>query len=152
MACDLSICTEDSKFGQTGPMIGGTPIQYGNQVLPLFVGERKAKEIVFLCRQYNAQEALQMGLVNKVVPKDKLWEEVYAWCDEIIAKHPQAIQLTKVNMNFLSDLVTNCVTHSDLTDAYIMASDETKERHKAWVERRSYKGATVRRSKEGDVK
>jgi len=147
MACDLSIATEDSKFGQTGPLIGGTPIQYGNQCYPLFVGERKAKEIVFLCRQYTAQEALQMGLVNKVVPKDKLWDEVYEWCDEIIGKHPQAIHLTKVNINTLSDLVTNSVTLSDLTDAYVMASEETQERVKAWLARKDYKGSSVRRTK-----
>ncbi len=148
MACDLSIASEDSRFGQTGPLIGGTPIQFGNQLFPLFVGERKAKEIVFLCRQYSAQEALEMGLVNKVVPKDKLWDEVYDWCDEIIAKHPEAISLSKMNINYLSDLVTNCVTHSDLTVSYVMTSEETRDRVKAWKERGSYQGKTVRRSKE----
>ena len=97
--CDLSIASENAVFGQAGPMVGSFDAGMGCVDLMLVVGEKKAKEIWYLCRKYTAKEALEMGLVNQVVPADKLEEEVDKWCDEILEKSPGAIAGVKASFN-----------------------------------------------------
>lgn len=97
--CDLSIASENAIFGQTGPRVGSVDPGFGTAYLARVVGEKKAREIWYLCRQYSAQEALQMGLVNKVVPADQLEAEVEAWCQEILAKSPTSLKIAKYSFN-----------------------------------------------------
>ncbi len=100
--CDLSIASETARLGQAGPMVGSYDSAYGAAYLTRVVGEKKAREIWYLCRQYTAKEALEMGLVNAVVPPDKLEEEVDKWCDEILTKSPGAIRGLKFAFNTIS--------------------------------------------------
>ena len=97
--CDLSIASENAVFGQVGPVVGSFDPGVGVIDLAMVVGEKKAREIWYLCRRYTAKEALEMGLVNKVVPADKLEEEVDKWCDEILEKSPGAIAGIKACFN-----------------------------------------------------
>jgi len=97
--CDLSIASENAVFGQVGPLVGSFDPGLGVIDLMIAVGEKKAREIWYLCRRYTAQQALDMGLVNKVVPADKLEEETAKWCDEILYKSPGAIAGVKACFN-----------------------------------------------------
>lgn len=97
--CDLTICSERSIFGQTGPRVGSYDVGWGTTYLSRVVGPKKAREIWFLCRQYSAQQALEMGLVNRVVQHDELRGEVEQWCREILAKSPTAIAAIKASFN-----------------------------------------------------
>jgi naphthoate synthase/2-ketocyclohexanecarboxyl-CoA hydrolase len=109
--CDLTISGESGRFGQAGPKIGSAPLWWGCQLLPLTVGEKKAREILYLTRQYSAEEALQMGLVNKVVPDDALDAEVDAWCEQILRRSPQGLRLAKIAMNASTDQLYGAVQH-----------------------------------------
>ncbi|MEW6034012.1 MAG: enoyl-CoA hydratase-related protein [Chloroflexota bacterium] len=100
--CDLSIASETASFGQAGPKVGSFDGGYGCAYLTRLVGEKKAREIWYLCRRYSAKEALEMGLVNAVVPPDKLEEEADKWCDEILEKSPGAIRALKEAFNMMS--------------------------------------------------
>ncbi|TAL10481.1 MAG: 1,4-dihydroxy-2-naphthoyl-CoA synthase, partial [Porticoccaceae bacterium] len=93
--CDLTIAGESAQFGQVGPKMGSVDPGFGTAYLTHVVGEKKAREIWYLCRRYSAQEALAMGLVNKVVPDDQLDAEVAAWCAEIVERSPTAIAIAK---------------------------------------------------------
>ena len=97
--CDLSIASETAKFGQAGPKVGSVDPGWGTAFLARTVGEKKAREIWYLCRVYTAEQALDMGLVNKVVPAEKLTEEVQSWCDELLEKSPTALKLAKQSFN-----------------------------------------------------
>lgn len=97
--CDLTIASENAKFGQAGPRVGSFDAGFGVSYLARIVGEKKAREIWYLCRQYTAQEALDMGLVNKVVPQEKLEEEVGLWCQEILSLSPTALRFCKLAFN-----------------------------------------------------
>jgi 2-ketocyclohexanecarboxyl-CoA hydrolase len=97
--CDLTIASDNAIFGQVGPAMGSVDPGFGTAYLARLVGEKKAREIWYLCRRYSAQEALEMGLVNAVVPFDKLDEEVDAWCQEIMAKSPTALAIAKRSFN-----------------------------------------------------
>lgn len=97
--CDMTIAGEKAVFGQVGPKVGSVDPGYGTAFLARVVGEKKAREIWYMCRRYSAQEALEMGLVNKVVPNDQLDAEVEAWCAEIMEKSPTAIGLAKRSFN-----------------------------------------------------
>ena len=99
MMCDLTIAAENAIFGQTGPKVGSFDGGYGASYMARIVGQKKAREIWFLCRQYNAQEALAMGLVNKVVPLAKLEAETVQWCREILVNSPIAIRCLKAALN-----------------------------------------------------
>jgi dihydroxynaphthoic acid synthetase len=100
--CDLSIASETAQVGQAGPMVGSFDAAFGAAYLTRVVGEKKAREIWYLCRRYTAKEALEMGLVNAVVPADKLEEEVDNWCDEILAKSPGTIRSLKAAFGSMS--------------------------------------------------
>ena len=99
LLCDLTIAADNAKFGQTGPKVGSFDGGYGASYMARVVGQKKAREIWFLCRLYNAKQALQMGLVNAVVPYKKLEDETIAWCREILANSPMAIRCLKAALN-----------------------------------------------------
>jgi len=99
VVCDLTIAADNAVFGQTGPIVGSFDGGFGSSYLARIVGQKKAREIWYLCRQYSAQEALDMGLVNKVVPVDRLEAEGWEWAQEILDKSPLAIRLLKSAMN-----------------------------------------------------
>ena len=101
--CDLSIAADTAIFGQTGPRVGSVDPGFGTAYLARVIGEKKAREIWYLCRQYNAAEALAMGLVNKVVPATELRAEVETWCAELLAKSPTALRIAKQSFNADSD-------------------------------------------------
>ena len=109
--CDLTITGESGRFGQAGPKIGSAPLWWGCQLLPATVGEKKAREILYLTRQYTAEEALQMGLVNKVVPDADLDAEVDGWCDQILRRSPQGLRLAKIALNAQTDQLYGAVQH-----------------------------------------
>ena len=134
--CDITIATDRSKFGQTGPRVGSVPVWGALQLLPRIVGEKKAREIVFLCKQYDAHEAERMGLVNKVVAPDKLWDEVNEWCQSILDKSPQAIRLAKLGMNFESDQLFPSVTLNSEWLAQMYGNEENMEGINAFNEKR----------------
>jgi len=97
--CDITLAADTARFGQTGPRVGSFDAGYGSAYLARVVGEKKAREIWYFCRQYTAQEALEMGLVNKVVPADKLMEEAEAWAKELLQKSPTALKFLKYSFN-----------------------------------------------------
>lgn len=99
LVCDLTIAAENAVFGQTGPKVGSFDGGFGASYMARIVGQKKAREIWYLCRQYNAQEALQMGLVNKVVPLEDLEAETVQWCREILEKSPLALRCLKASFN-----------------------------------------------------
>ncbi|MCK5852943.1 1,4-dihydroxy-2-naphthoyl-CoA synthase [bacterium] len=136
LICDLTIAADNAIFGQTGPKVGSFDGGYGSSYLARIVGQKKAREIWFLCRQYNAQQALDMGLINTVVSLDKLEEETVQWCREILANSPLAIRVLKSAMNAdcdgqagLQELAGNA------TMLYYM-SDEGQEGRNAFLEKR----------------
>jgi 2-ketocyclohexanecarboxyl-CoA hydrolase len=136
VVCDLSIASDKAVFGQVGPKVGSVDPGYGTAYLSRLVGEKKAREIWFLCRRYNAQEALTMGLVNKVVPPDKLAEEVQAWCKEILSMSPTALRIAKSSFNADSDQISGieAVGYAAL-DLY-WNTEESLEGGRAFVEKR----------------
>ncbi len=99
MVCDLTIAADNARFGQTGPRVGSFDGGYGASYMARIVGQKKAREIWFLCRQYNARQALEMGLVNTVVPLDRLEQETLQWCREMLANSPMALRCLKAAMN-----------------------------------------------------
>ncbi|PVZ68243.1 1,4-dihydroxy-2-naphthoyl-CoA synthase [Pelagibaculum spongiae] len=99
MVCDLTIAAENARFGQTGPKVGSFDGGFGASYMARLVGQKKAREIWFLCRQYDAQEALDMGLINTVVPLEKLEQETVTWCREILQNSPMALRCLKAALN-----------------------------------------------------
>jgi 2-ketocyclohexanecarboxyl-CoA hydrolase len=97
--CDLTIAADHARFGQVGPKVGSVDPGFGTAYLARVVGQKKAREIWYLCRQYSATDALRMGLVNTVVPKEQLMDEARAWAAEILAKSPTALKLAKASFN-----------------------------------------------------
>jgi len=134
--CDLTIAADNAIFGQTGPKVGSFDGGYGASYLASIVGQKKAREIWYLCRQYNAQQALDMGLVNTVVPVDQLEAEGVQWASEILEKSPIAIRFLKAGLNADLDGQTGLqVLAGDATMLYYM-TDEGKEGRDAFVEKR----------------
>ncbi len=136
VVCDLTIAAENARFGQTGPVVGSFDGGFGASYLARVVGQKKAREIWFLCDQYNAQEALDMGLVNKVVPLEKLEEETVAWCRKILEKSPIALRMLKASFNAELDGQAGIQQLAgDATLLYYL-SDEAKEGKNAFLEKR----------------
>ncbi|MBX5466615.1 MAG: 1,4-dihydroxy-2-naphthoyl-CoA synthase [Firmicutes bacterium] len=136
MVCDLTIAAENAVFGQTGPKVGSFDGGFGVGLMARMIGLKKAKELWFLCRRYTAREALAMGLVNAVVPLERLEEETVAWCQEILEKSPMAIRFLKMAFNADSDgLVGLQQLAGDMTMLYYM-TPEAQEGRNAFLEKR----------------
>lgn len=136
IVCDLTIAADNAVFGQTGPMVGSFDGGYGAGLLARIVGHKKAREIWYLCRQYNAQEALEMGLVNAVVPLEKLEEETVKWCREILEKSPTAIRFLKAAFNADTDGLAGIQQLAGDATLLFYTTDEAKEGRDAFKEKR----------------
>lgn len=134
--CDLSIAADNARFGQTGPNVGSFDGGFGASYLARVVGQKKAREIWFLCDQYNAQEALDMGLVNKVVPLDKLEETTVAWCEKILEKSPIALRMLKSAFNAELDGQAGIQELAGNATLLYYLSDEAKEGKNSFLEKR----------------
>ncbi len=136
VVCDLTIAADNAIFGQAGPRVGSFDAGYGSGYLARIVGHKKAREIWYLCRQYTASEALAMGLVNAVVPLDRLEAETLRWADEILEKAPTAIRLLKAAFNADTDGLAGLQQlGGDATLLYYL-SDEAKEGRNAFNQKR----------------
>ena len=136
VVCDLTIASENAIFGQTGPRVGSFDAGFGSSYLARVVGQKKAREIWFLCRKYDAQEALDMGLVNKVVPLDKLEDEYVAWSEEMMQLSPLALRMIKAGLNAELDGQAGIQELAgDATMLYYM-TDEAQEGKEAILEKR----------------
>ncbi|MFQ5825997.1 MAG: 1,4-dihydroxy-2-naphthoyl-CoA synthase [Dehalococcoidia bacterium] len=136
LLCDLTIASETARFGQAGPRVGSFDAGFGSAYMARVVGEKKAREIWYLCRQYTAQEALEMGLVNKVVPPERLEAEVEEWCQEILAKSPTAIKMLKASFNADSDSIAGLEKMAWPTLWMYYQTEEAQEGRRAFLERR----------------
>lgn len=134
--CDLTIAADNAIFGQTGPKVGSFDGGFGSSYLARMVGQKRAREIWYLCRQYNAQEALDMGLVNKVVPVDKLEEEGVQWATEILQHSPMAIRVLKSAFNAELDGQTGIQELAGNATLLYYMSEEAQEGKKAYNEKR----------------
>jgi naphthoate synthase len=136
VVCDLTIAADNARFGQTGPRVGSFDGGYGAGLLARIVGQKKAREIWYLCDQYDAEEALRMGLVNRVVPLARLEEETVAVCEKILEKSPLAIRLLKASFNADTDGLAGIQQLAgDATLLYYM-SEEAQEGRDAYVQKR----------------
>ncbi|MBH1989521.1 MAG: 1,4-dihydroxy-2-naphthoyl-CoA synthase [Myxococcaceae bacterium] len=136
MMCDLTIAADNAIFGQTGPKVGSFDAGYGASYMARIVGQKKAREIWFLCRQYSAEEALQMGLVNRVVPLAELDQEVDRWCQEILANSPLAIRCLKAALNADCDGQAGLQELAGCATMLFYMSEEGQEGHRAYLEKR----------------
>ena len=134
--CDLSIASDNAIFGQTGPRVGSVDAGHGTGFLARVVGEKKAREIWYLCRQYSAQDALAMGLVNKVVPLKDLRAEVEKWCAELLEKSPTALALAKQSFNIDSEQRAGVAQLAGTALRLYYQTDEAMEGRNAFVEKR----------------
>ncbi len=136
LVCDLTIAADNAVFAQTGPKVGSFDGGYGAGLLARMVGDKRAREIWYLCRQYSAQEAYEMGMVNKVVPLARLEEETVAWAREILAKSPLAVRMMKAAINAAADgLAGQQQLAGDATLLFYM-SEEAQEGRDSFVEKR----------------
>ena len=134
--CDLSIASENARFGQTGPKVGSFDAGFGSSYMARCVGQKKVREIWFLCRQYTAQEALEMGLINKVVPFDRLEDETVEWCETILQRSPMAIRMIKRALNAELDGQRGLMeVAGDATLMYYLM-EEAQEGKNAFLEKR----------------
>ncbi len=136
VVCDLTIAADNARFGQTGPKVGSFDGGYGSGLLARSVGQKKAREIWFLCDEYDAQEALDMGLVNKVVPLEQLEIETVAWCKRMLDHSPLALRMLKASFNAADDGLAGIQQLAgDATLLYYM-SEEAQEGKQAYLEKR----------------
>ena len=136
VVCDLTIAADNAVFGQTGPKVGSFDGGFGASFLASIVGQKKAREIWYLCRQYSAQEALEMGLVNKVVPLDQLEAEGWIWAQEILDKSPLAIRLLKSSFNAAVDGQAGLQELAGNATLLFYMTEEAKEAKNAFLEKR----------------
>lgn len=136
IVCDLTIAAENARFGQTGPKVGSFDGGFGASYLASLVGQKKAREIWYLCRQYDAQEALDMGLVNKVVPLEELERETVQWCREMLQHSPLALRLLKSAFNADLDGQTGIQELAGNATLLYYMSEEAQEGKKAYLEKR----------------
>ena len=134
--CDLSVAADTAVFGQTGPRVGSVDAGHGTGLLARVVGEKKAREIWYLCRQYSAAEALAMGLVNKVVPLANLRDEVEQWCRELLDKSPTALALAKQSFNIDSEQRAGVAQFAHTALNLYYQTPEAMEGRNAFVEKR----------------
>lgn len=136
VVCDLTICADNAKFGQTGPKVGSFDGGFGASYLARMVGQKKAREIWYLCRQYGAQEALDMGLVNCVVPYKDLETETLKWCQEILQHSPLALRCLKSALNADCDGQAGLQELAGNATLLFYMTEEAQEGKKAFVEKR----------------
>ena len=134
--CDMSIAADTAIFGQTGPRVGSVDPGFGTAYLARLVGEKKAREIWYLCRQYTAQDALQMGLVNKVVPAAALRAEVEQWCRELLEKSPTALKLAKYSFYADTDHIHGITEIGFSALELYYQTPEAQEGRNAFIEKR----------------
>ncbi len=136
VVCDLTIAAENARFGQTGPKVGSFDGGFGASYLARIVGQKKAREIWFLCRQYDARQALEMGLVNTVVPLERLEEETVSWCREMLSMSPMALRVLKASLNADCDGQTGLQELAGNATLLYYMSAEAQEGRDAYVQKR----------------
>jgi naphthoate synthase len=136
LVCDLTIAADNARFGQTGPRVGSFDGGFGAGLLSNLVGPKKAKEIWFLCRQYDAQQALDMGLVNTVVPLDELEAETLKWCREMLVLSPFSLRLLKASFHAAEDGLSGIQQLAHDANLLFYASDEAQEGREAYKAKR----------------
>jgi naphthoate synthase len=136
VVCDLTIAADNAKFGQTGPMVGSFDGGYGAGLLARHVGQKKAREIWFMCRQYDAKEALDMGLVNTVVPVKELEAETVSWCREMLRHSPMALRLLKAGLNAADDGLAGVQQLAGDATLLFYLTEEGQEGRNAYKEKR----------------
>ncbi|HEY2398233.1 MAG TPA: 1,4-dihydroxy-2-naphthoyl-CoA synthase [Solirubrobacteraceae bacterium] len=137
LVCDLTIAADNARFGQVGPRVGSFDGGFGAGLLAELVGPKRAKEIWFLCRQYSAEEAMGMGLVNTVVPLARLEEETVGWCQEMLAVSPFALRLMKASFNAAEDGLTGIQQLAHDANLLFYGSEEAQEGRDAYREKRA---------------
>ena len=137
MVCDLTVAADTAKFGQTGPKVGSFDAGYGAGLLAAMVGQKKAREIWYLCEQYTAQEALEMGLVNKVVPFDELEDTCVAWARRIMMMSPTAIRFMKASFNAATDGLAGLQQLGGDATMLYYTTEEAMEGRDAFKEKRT---------------
>jgi naphthoate synthase len=137
LVCDLTIAAENARFGQTGPRVGSFDGGYGAAYMARIVGQKRAREVWFLCRQYNARRAFEMGLVNAVVPLAKLEEETILWCREILKNSPTAIRCLKAALNADCDGQAGLQELAGNATLLFYLTEEGKEGRNAFLEKRA---------------
>jgi naphthoate synthase len=136
VVCDLTIAADNARFGQTGPQVGSFDGGFGASLLAAQVGQKRAKEIWFLCRRYGAAEALDMGLVNAVVPLEELEEETVRWCREMLALSPFSLRLLKASFNAADDGLAGVQQLAHDANLLFYMSEEAQEGRNAYKEKR----------------
>lgn len=136
VACDLAIAAESAQFGQTGVKVGSAPVLGGTNLLAASIGEKKAKEVSFLCRKYSAQEALDLGWINTVVPDDELEAEVQRWCDELISMSARYLEVAKTSSNVMYNQMRDNMTNSLAALVMAIGSPDMIEGATAFMEKR----------------
>jgi naphthoate synthase len=136
VVCDLTIAADNARFGQTGPKVGSFDGGYGSGLLARQIGQKRAREVWFLCRQYDAETALQWGLVNAVVPLERLEEETVAWCREMLALSPLALRMLKASMNAADDGLAGIQQLAGDATLLFYMSEEAQEGRNAYREKR----------------
>ena len=136
VVCDITIAADNAKFGQTGPMVGSFDGGYGAGLLAAHIGQKKAREIWFMCRQYDANEALDMGLVNTVVPVAELEAETVSWCREMLRHSPMALRLLKAGLNAADDGLAGVQQLAGDATLLFYLTEEGQEGRDAYKEKR----------------
>ncbi|HEV3227364.1 MAG TPA: 1,4-dihydroxy-2-naphthoyl-CoA synthase [Acidimicrobiales bacterium] len=136
VVCDLTIAADNARFGQTGPRVGSFDGGYGSGLLARNIGQKRAREIWFLCRQYDAQEAFDMGLVNTVVPLEQLEEETVQWCEEMLQHSPLALRMIKASMNAADDGLAGIQQLAGDATLLYYQTEEAQEGRDAYVGKR----------------
>jgi naphthoate synthase len=136
ICCDLTIAADNARFGQTGPRVGSFDGGYGASLLAAQIGQKRAKEVWFLCRQYDAQTALDWGLVNAVVPLHRLEEETVQWCREMLALSPFALRLLKASFNANEDGMAGLQQLAHDANLLFYGSEEAREGREAYKDKR----------------
>jgi dihydroxynaphthoic acid synthetase len=136
VACDLTLAAESAVFGQVGPTVGSAPIFGGAQFLPGIVGEKRAREIIFLCQRYPASEAERFGWCNQVVPDDQFEAQLRAWTDRILELSPQALRASKVSLNYATDTLYGSFNNAIEMLTAIYGTEEFREGMDAFLEKR----------------
>ena len=137
LCCDLTIAADNARFGQTGPRVGSWDGGFGASLMRDLIGTKKAKEMWLLCRQYDAEQALEMGLVNTVVPLERLEEETVAWCEEMLALSPFALRLVKSSFHAHEDGYAGIQQLAHDTNLLFYGSEEAREGREAYKQKRA---------------